>query len=209
MFMLYGIRGQMFTGSLEDLWRVHALARPSRIRKLAARGDELDVETTHHLDKPHEIAINAYKSLIHKDIERGPLFHAYQVMSRDIITLNDEDDIAKAWLVLREHHIHQAPVLNAQQTLVGIVSERDLLTKINVEGNKVLDTMHRQVSDVMISPVVAAEPVTDIRRIATVMLEHDIDGVPIVNEAHALVGFVSRDDILHAVIADPPLSLWR
>jgi len=57
--------------------------------------------------------------------------------------------------------------------------------------------------------VVAAEPVTDIRRIATVMMEHGVDGVPIVNDSHELVGFISRTDILRSVVTDPPLSLWR
>ena len=36
-----------------------------------------------------------------------------------------------------------------------------------------------------------------------------IDGVPITNEAGRLLGFVSRGDILRAVVTDPPLSLWR
>ena len=47
------------------------------------------------------------------------------------------------------------------------------------------------------------------RRIAQVMLEHQVDGVPIINETEALVGFVSRSDIVRAIVADPPLSLWR
>ena len=59
------------------------------------------------------------------------------------------------------------------------------------------------------TPVVSADPITDIRRIAWVMLEHQVDGVPIVNEMQVLVGFVSRSDILRAIITDPPLSLWR
>jgi len=33
--------------------------------------------------------------------------------------------------------------------------------------------------------------------------------VPIVNEAGVLLGFVSRSDILRAVVTDPPLSMWR
>ena len=41
------------------------------------------------------------------------------------------------------------------------------------------------------------------------LLERDVDGVPIVNERQRLVGFISRGDVLRAVVADPPLSLWR
>jgi CBS domain-containing protein len=56
---------------------------------------------------------------------------------------------------------------------------------------------------------VAAVPVTDIRRIAAVMIDKGVDGVPITNETGRLLGFVSRGDILRAVVTDPPLSLWR
>jgi CBS domain-containing protein len=51
--------------------------------------------------------------------------------------------------------------------------------------------------------------VTDIRRIAAAMLAHRIDGVPVTGEQGRLVGYLSRSDILRAVVPDPPLSLWR
>jgi CBS domain-containing protein len=100
-------------------------------------------------------------------------------------------------------------VLDGRGALVGIVSERNLLTALNLDEDGVRDALSRRVADVMSSPVVAAAPLTDIRRIARVMLERDVDGVPIVNEQEELAGFISRGDVLRAVITDPPLSLWR
>jgi CBS domain-containing protein len=35
-----------------------------------------------------------------------------------------------------------------------------------------------------------------------------LPGLPVVDEQDAVIGFVSRTDILHAVVADPPLDLW-
>lgn len=93
--------------------------------------------------------------------------------------------------------------------LIGIVSERDLLTAIHVDGGRVVESLDRQVRDVMTSPVVAAAPVTDIRRIAAAMIDQGIDGVPITSETGRLLGFVSRGDILRAVVTDPPVSMWR
>ena len=71
------------------------------------------------------------------------------------------------------------------------------------------DVLARRVADVMSTPVVAAAPATDIRHIAQVMLERDVDGVPVVGDSGALLGFISRSDILQAVVTDPPLSIWR
>jgi CBS domain-containing protein len=130
-------------------------------------------------------------------------------MQHQVITVADQSDVAEAWRTLRINQIHQAPVLNDAEQLVGIVSERDLLTAINIEGDRIIESLSRRVSDVMTTPVVAASPVTDIRRIAAVMLDNGVDGAPITNDNGRLVGFVSRSDILRAIVTDPPLSLWR
>jgi CBS domain-containing protein len=130
-------------------------------------------------------------------------------MRHRVICLNVNDDIGKAWRTLQTNGIHQAPVLNDAMQLVGIVGERELLSVINMDTGKILEALGRRVGDVMNTPVITAQAVTDIRRIAAAMLMHDIDGVPVTGELGRLVGYVSRGDILRAVVADPPLSLWR
>jgi CBS domain-containing protein len=147
--------------------------------------------------------------MLPKELERGPLIHANQIMQTRVITLNADDEVANAWHILVGNQIHQAPVLDAGQRLTGIVSERNLLTTLNIADGKVRDVLLKKVRDVMTTPVVAASPLTDIRRIARVMLDRDVDGVPITSESGALVGFISRSDILRAVVTDPPLSIWR
>lgn len=207
MFSIYGISGPIFTGTLEKLNQVSALARARSVRAIATNGDELGVTpaSNHH----REEAVRVYRSMLPQDLERGPLYHADQIMQREVITVSAGDEAARAWRNLRSHHIHQAPVLDDDARLVGIVSERDLLMVLNVEADQIVDSLGRYVRDVMTTPVVAAAPVTDIRRIAKVMLDRQVDGVPILNEDGLLVGFVSRSEILRAVVVDPPLSLWR
>jgi len=55
-------------------------------------------------------------------------------------------------------------------------------------------------------PTVAAE--TELRRVAPVLLDTGLPGLPVTDERGLLVGFVTRTDILRAVVADPPLDLW-
>lgn len=208
MFYIQGIAGQTFKGTLEDLTRIRPLAGTRAARAVAPQ-ETFGLPESPRPRGPHEEAIRAYRALVESDLERGPLYHAGQIMSREVVTLRDADRVAHAWRTLRDHRIRQAPVLDAGDRLVGIVGERDLLTTINVDGGEVFDMHGRAVADVMATPVVAAAPGTDIRRIARVMLDHGVDGVPILDEAQNLIGFVSRSDILRAVIADPPLSLWR
>ena len=210
MFSVYGVTGQVFRGTLEDMARVRALSKSRPARGIAKEGEELGVEPwPEPASRPGEDAIRAYRAMLPPELERGPLFHAEQIMQRQIISLDAEDEVAGAWKTLVGHRIHQAPVLTASNQLVGIVSERDLLTAIDIEAGRVVGTLNRRVRDVMTTPVVTAEPVTDLRRIATVMLDYRVDGVPITNPRGQMIGFVSRSDILRAVVTDPPLSLWR
>lgn len=210
MFSIYGVSGQVFSGTMEEMTRVNALARARAARGIARDGDELGIEATVGATTfPRDDAVNAYRSMLPRDLERGPLYHASQIMQTGVVRLNAGDSVAQAWRALRDNSIRQAPVMDDDARLVGIVSERDLLTALNINGGHIVESLDRVVRDVMTTPVVAAAPVTDIRRIASVMIDKGVDGVPITNETGRLLGFVSRGDILRAVVTDPPLSLWR
>jgi len=221
MFAVYGISGPIFQGTLESLSQIPPVARRGAVTAVGRIGEQVGIERSEHPESSEPFAaalqeagaargaVNAYQAMLPQDLERGPLYQANQIMRARVITVHADDDVAHAWHVLIENQIHQAPVLDASDHLVGIVSERNLLTTLNVDAGEVRDVLARRVSDVMTTPVVAATPTTNIRRIAQVMLERYVDGVPIVSNTGTLLGFVSRSDILQAVVTDPPLSIWR
>ena len=213
MFAIYGVSGPVFQGTLEALNRMPPVARRTPVTPAQRISDNVEIESATArgagANRLGAQAIEAYKSMLSEDLDRGPLYHADQIMTPNVIAVRARDEVAHAWRTLTSHMIHQTPVLDDSGQLVGVVSERNLLTAFNVDGGEIRDVRLKRVGDVMTTPVVAASPVTDIRRIARVMLDRDVDGVPIVSEAGVLLGFVSRSDILRAVVTDPPLSIWR
>lgn len=214
MFSIYGISGPLFTGTLEALGRLPPVTRrrPVGAARRVADADGTDSPTPEAAAAAAPLgqqAVSSYRAMLPESLERGPLYHANQIMQAHVICVAAEDDVAHAWHTLVDNQIHQAPVLDARQHLVGIVSERNLLTTLNVDNGEVRDVLRKRVEDVMSSPVVAAHALTDIRHIARVMLERNVDGVPIVSDHGTLIGFISRSDILNAVVTDPPLSMWR
>ena len=213
MFAIYGVSGPVFQGTLEALNRMPPVARRTPVTPAQRISDNVEIESATArgagANRLGAQAIEAYKSMLPEDLDRGPLYHADQIMTPNVIAVRARDEVAHAWRTLTSHMIHQTPVLDDSGQLVGVVSERNLLTASNVDGGEIRDVRLKRVGDVMTTPVVAASPVTDIRRIARVMLDRDVDGVPIVSEAGVLLGFVSRSDILRAVVTDPPLSIWR
>lgn len=207
MFSIYGVTGQIFSGTLEAMDRVSRLARTRSVRPIARDGDKIGVEAV--VSHPTQDAVHAYRAMWPEELGRGPLVHVAQAMSRPAITVQADATAADAWRSLRDGRIHQAPFLDATNNLVGMVSGRNLLMVIDIDGSEFIETLRRRVRDVMTTPVVAADPVTDIRRVAAVMLDNGVDGVPVVGANGSLQAFVSRSDVLRAVINDPRLNLWR
>ena len=221
MFAVYGLSGPIYQGPLEDLGPLPPIARRGLATPIRRIGEETARRRLVRREiagaagpseavaaSPGEQVVHAYQEMLPQSLERGPLYHANQIMQTEVVTVHADDDVARAWRLLVEHQIHQAPVLDGANHLVGIVSDRNLLTSLNVDAGEVRDVLSRRVADVMSTPVVAATPTTDIRRIAQVMLERIVAGVPIVSESGTLLGFISRSDILQAVVTDPPLSVW-
>lgn len=204
MFAIHSLSGFTLRAPLEQL------SMSSESRGLR-RGDTEYEPTLVDQDEAlvrYQAAATAYRSILPKALERGPVKHAWQLMSRRIVSVHPEDRIEKAWHVITESRVRQALVLTDAHGIAGLVSERDLLTSINVESGGIRDVLARRVADVMTSPVISADPVTDIRRIAQALLDYHLSGIPIVEENDKLVGFISRGDILRSVINDPPVSLW-
>ncbi len=214
MFSLYGISGPVFQGTLENLGRLPPVTRQRPIAAARRVGEEFTLPAGGHAAAQAAApaaqgAVHAYREMLPESLERGPIFYAHQIMQSEVIAVHADDPVAHAWRTLAGQRIHQAPVLDASEALVGIVSERNLLTAFNVDEAGVRDVLHKHVRDVMTSPVVAASPDTELRQIVRVMLARDVDGVPITTEGGRLLGFISRSDILAAVVNDPPLSVWR
>ena len=213
MFSVIGADGHVFRGSLEHLLATHRVPPLRRMRGIGQDGEEAPPSASGpptHDDKRHHAAAAAYGAAAESaHAERGPIYHAHQVMSRDVLILSPDMRVDAAWRILAARGVGQAPVMNAQDRLVGLVSRAHLLRVLNEEGGALRDVLARTVADVMATPVVTADPASDVRRIARVMLEYHVPALPVIDEqTHALVGIVSRGDVLRCVVTDPPLTLW-
>jgi len=215
MFSLYGLSGQNFRGTLEQLTALPGVTSLRHARGIAQEGEEPAPVFITRLEggasgghAGDDEAIENYRATLNQEQQRDPVCHAYQIMTREVFTLRPELLATAAWRVLLGQAVRQAPVLDANHNVIGLVTERDLLTTFNLERKQTRNPLAHHVGDVMISPVICAEPETDIRRIARAMVELDLPCMPVVNDNRVLLGLVSRGDILRAVIADPPLSLW-
>ncbi len=217
MFSVYGTSGQTFRGAFESLMPLAAVLKS---RKTREPGDPVFDASDRPLHVDHEgqrnndtqsrysQAAKVYDKMHRQANKRLPVCHAYQIMSHEVLTLKPTDTVGHAWLQLAARRVHQAPVLGPKMEVVGMVSDRDLLTVANLEGNMLTGLLNRLIGELMVTPVTCSAPVTDVRRIAHVLLATGLNAIPIVDDGGLLLGVVSRGDILRATVKDPPLSLW-
>lgn len=225
MFSVYGVAGQLFRGSLEQLRQiggVSAVARSNAIQAVGHDGRDAQFSSPGAFtgpaqaspsDEAHRVALVAYAQTQEPVLPRHPLRLVEALMSRAVITIPEAATVLEAWQILARHGVGQAPVVNGAATLVGLLSRADLLRPDRLPGPDSHALVWRallaqSVSDIMSTPVPSVAADTDIRRAARVLLETGLPGLPVVDEQGLLTGFVSRSDILRAVVTDPPLDLW-
>lgn len=226
MFSIYGVGGQLFQGSLEKLRQiggVNAVARNNAIEAVGRDGRDAQSSSpgafTVHApaqapgDEAHRSALSAYAQTREIAVPRHPLRQVDALMSRTVITIPDSATVLQAWQILARHGVGQAPVLNGASLLVGLLSRADLLRpdRLPQPDSHALvwqALLAQNVVDIMSTPVPGVAPDTDIRRVARVLLDTGLPGLPVIDDDGFVIGFVSRSDILRAVVTDPPLDLW-
>jgi CBS domain-containing protein len=227
MFSVYGTAGRVFKGSLDELRKVGAttgLSRSRAIRPTGKQGEDgspshfadllaTSEPPTHSTDVASRVALAAYAEVRKPEIPRQPLTLVETIMTARVTTLPIDFTVEQAWARLREQGIGQAPVVSADGVLVGLLSRADLtqaerLPQPDSDAQEWRALLAQNVAELMWTPVPSVAMDTDIRRLSRVLLDTGLPGLPVVDEGGLVIGFVSRSDILRAVVADPPLDLW-
>jgi predicted transcriptional regulator len=96
---------------------------------------------------------------------------------------------------LKERSIGAVPIVDSANKLVGIVSERDIVTKLVVEAK---DADLTTAKEIMTSEIIAAKLNDSIDSIIAIMKNKNIRHMPVVDEENILTDFFSIRDFLRA-----------
>lgn len=212
MFHLYGVTGRMASGSIEQLRQAVPVSGVARARRVAPVGTPEGAPAAPASEGRARDALAAYAGAAPRH-EREPVRRVAEVMSHPVHTLSADASVRSAWRTLVERGIGQAPVVAADGTLAGLAGRAELLPP-GLLGSALADAaawdalLAQPVSAVMWTPVPAAAPETELRRVAELLLATGLPGLPVVSPEGRVEGFVSRSDLLRAIVADPPLDLW-
>jgi CBS domain-containing protein len=111
---------------------------------------------------------------------------------REVLKVRPDEKVMTAVQQLGRHRIGVLAVEDAWQKLVGIFSERDLVTALARQGPSALT---QQVRELMSSPVITCQPGDRIDAMLAMMTNNKIRHLPVI-EAGALIGIVSIGDLI-------------
>lgn len=203
MFAIYNETGLQFRSTLEELYRVKQI-EPVRGEKGQTDAHE---EQLSHTGTIENTAVNAYRKMI-KAKHEEPIYHASQVMSRPVITIEENVSVEDCYHLLQKHGIKQVPVIGTNGLPAGIVTRENVLQVILVEDGRLKHVESNAITAVITQPIITADPVADIRRVARVMYRQRLNSIPITDNADLLLGIVTRTDIIKAISTSPVITLW-
>ena len=119
---------------------------------------------------------------------------AQSIMSKDIVTVNQNTPIYEVMSVLIGAHISGLPVVDDENNLVGMITEKDLMPLFKHHS-----LTNATVADYMTKDVKVFTPETTIDQISEFFAQYSYRRAPIVKDGK-LVGIVARRDIISLII---------
>jgi CBS domain-containing protein len=145
------------------------------------------------------------------------------IMTKEVISVSPETEIANAAKILLEKRINGMPVMDAFGRLVGIICQSDLVVQqkaipvpsvftllesyIPLTSIKRIDKEMEKIAALTVKEAMTLEPVTvspetDIEEVAKLMVDNKYHTLPVV-EGGKVVGIVGKEDVLKTLLSKP------
>lgn len=127
------------------------------------------------------------------------------IMTKNVIKLNISDDLTKAEMLFKKHHIRHIPVVNGSK-IIGMLSYSDLLRisfvdAVDDEADVVDATVYNMftVEQVMAKNLITISSETTIKEAAEILASKEFHALPVV-EGDLLIGIVTTTDLIKYLI---------
>lgn len=167
-----------------------------------------------YLDITPEDFKELYELVYRHTLERiSQSVKANAIMTREVVTVKPDTLIKEAANIMAAQEISGVPVIDKDSNVVGMLSERDFLSRMGGGGTKTfmnvvaqclagkgcaaLAIRAKKVEDIMTSPAITVNENTRSLEIAGLLKERGINRVPVIDQRGCLVGIISREDIVN------------
>jgi CBS domain-containing protein len=117
--------------------------------------------------------------------------------SQEVVTISPDASVRELIALLAQHNVGALVVSSDGATVDGIVSERDVVRRLNDDDQVLTAT----VAAIMTTEVHTAEPGEHVNELMQLMTEHRIRHVPVLKDG-ALSGIISIGDIVKSRMSE-------
>ena len=128
-------------------------------------------------------------------------------MTRGVISIEPERTVVEAQDLMAENHIRHLPVVDPENFLVGIVTDRDIRSALpnrylqeGISAEQKAKLSKLKVSDIMTRKVISISPTYTIQDALLMIQNAKVGALPVVDEDGRLTGILSVRDLLRAFI---------
>ncbi len=127
-----------------------------------------------------------------------------EIMTREPYTLGPDDNLADARKLMAEHHIRHIPIVAGDGSVVGLVSQRDVLAAEDstlirgAAGNDATES-YVALSAIMTSPVQSVDEHAGLRGTALHLQKNRMGCLPVLSEGK-LIGIITDSDFVAIAI---------
>lgn len=141
--------------------------------------------------------------------------HAADIMTQPVVTVRETDSLEQLVRLLAEHSISGVPVVDGQDKITGVISEKDILCFMGRDPKShimrlIADSLFRplcldaesrnlKVSGIMSSPARCVEEGTSLGDIIAMFETKAINRLPVTDEEGKAAGIITRDDMITAI----------
>ena len=153
-----------------------------------------------------------YRFAYQHAVERFSSVKAGAAMVREVISVTRKTPLVQVAEAMARHGVSGVPVVEEGERVVGVISEKDFLTRMGEQDAKTfmgvvaeclkgkgcvaVPIRGQNAEDIMTSPAVTVNEETSIMEIANILTEKNINRVPVINQQGRLVGIISRADVV-------------
>ncbi len=106
----------------------------------------------------------------------------------DPVTLQKDKSIKDALLIMKQYRIGGIPIVNSNNKLIGILTNRDLRFETD---------LNKKVEDLMTKENLVTAPIgTDLNQAKQILQKYKIEKLPVVDDHYQLVGLITFKDIM-------------
>ena len=124
--------------------------------------------------------------------------HLLDTKGRNIVSISPDASVLDAITVMADKSIGSLVVMDDDEKLLGIVTERDYARKVIVKGRSSRET---RVAEIMTTDVMTAALDHRVDQCMELMTNRKIRHLPVV-EDNQVIGLISIGDLVQAIIAD-------